>query len=202
MNKKLEIDLKKLRKLTPSKNIFASLVRSIIYQQLSGKAAAAIERKFFGLFDPKVLNTKGKRRDLLDAKFPKPEQVLKLTDAQFRSAGLSGQKTTYLRDLSLKFIDGTMERKKFPKMTDEEIIEHLTVVKGIGIWTAHMFLIFALNRRDVLPTGDLGIKKGFQKAFNLRTLPNEVKMYKLANPYKGRYTDLTLYLWHILDNNT
>jgi DNA-3-methyladenine glycosylase II len=198
--KKLKINPKKLRKLSPSKNHFASLARSIIYQQLSGASAAAIERKFFGLFDPKVLNMKGKRGKLLPAKFPRPEQVLKLTDAQFKSAGLSGQKMSYMRDLARKFIDGTIEPKKFPKMTDEEIIEHLTAVKGIGVWTAHMFLIFALNRPDVLPVGDLGIKKGFQKAFGLRSLPSEAQMHKLAAPHVGRRTILTLYLWDILDN--
>jgi DNA-3-methyladenine glycosylase II len=199
--KKLKINKKKLRKLTPSKNAFASLMRSIIYQQLSGKAAAAIERKFFGLFDPRALNATHKRGTLLPTKFPKPEEVLKLTDAQLKSAGLSGQKTAYLRDLSTKFLDGTIIPKKFPNMTDDEIIEHLTRVKGIGIWTAHMFLIFALNRKDVLPVGDLGIKKGFQKAFGLRKLPSEKKMHKLAEPHRGKRTELTLYLWQILDGS-
>ncbi|HWA32083.1 MAG TPA: DNA-3-methyladenine glycosylase 2 family protein [Candidatus Paceibacterota bacterium] len=198
--KKLKINPKKLRKLSPSKNHFASLARSIIYQQLSGASAAAIERKFFGLFDPKVLNMKGKRGKLLPAKFPKPAQVLKLTDAQFKSAGLSGQKMSYMRDLARKFIDGTIEPKKFPKMTDEEIIEHLTAVKGIGVWTAHMFLIFALNRPDVLPVGDLGIKKGFQRAFKLRKLPDEEKMRKLAKPHAGEHTALSLHLWAIADD--
>ena len=183
---KLPIRNKNIRKLLPSKNAFASLARSIIYQQLSGKAAASIEKKFLGLF-------KGK--------FPKPQEVLELTDAQFQSAGVSAQKRGYLRDLAAKFLDGTIVPRKFPKMTDEEIREHLIAVKGIGRWTADMFLMFALNRPNVLPLGDLGIKKGFQKAFKLRTLPDEKKMLKLAADYEGDHTQLSLYLWHMLDNS-
>ena len=149
--KKLNIHHKKIRKLTPSKNAFVSLARSIIYQQISGKAAASIEKKFLALF-------KGK-------KFPKPEDVLKLSDTQFQGSGISPQKRTYLRDLANKFLDKTISPKKFPKMSDEEIREHLIAVKGIGRWTADMFLIFALTRQTVLPVGDLAIRKGFQKAF-------------------------------------
>lgn len=184
--KKLKIHHKSIRKLTPSRNAFASLARSIIYQQISGKAAASIEKKFIALF-------KGK-------KFPKPEDVLKLTDVQFQSAGVSPQKRGYLRDLAAKFLDKTIEPKNFSKMTDEEIREHLIRVKGIGRWTADMFLIFSLNRPNVLPVGDLAIQKGFQKAFGLRSLPNSVKMMKLAADYHGKYTQLSLYLWHIQDN--
>jgi DNA-3-methyladenine glycosylase II len=186
LNRKIKIDQKGLRKLTPSKNYFGSLAQSIIHQQLSRKAALKIEQKFL-----KIFNSRNK--------FPKPEEVLKPTDAQFRSAGLSAQKTSYLYDLAKKFIDGTITPKKFLKMTDEEIIEHLTMVKGVGAWTAQMFLIFALNRKNVLPVGDLGTRKGFQKVFNLRALPSEKQMRKLAEPYEGDHTMLTLYLWQILD---
>lgn len=187
MKKKLKIHHKSIRTLTPSKNPFASLARSIIYQQISGKAAASIEKKFVALFHGK--------------KFPKPEDVLKLTDAQFQSAGVSPQKRGYLRDLAQKFLDKTISPKKFPKMSDEEIREHLIAVKGIGRWTADMFLIFSLNRPNVLPVGDLAIRKGFQKAFGLRTIPNDVKMMKLAAEYEGSHTQLALYLWHIQDNS-
>ncbi len=197
---KLPIRNKNIRKLLPSKNAFASLVRSIIYQQLSGKAAASIEKKFFALFDAAVANKKSKFGTVIASKFPKPEEVLKLTDAQFQSVGVSAQKRGYLRDLAAKFLDGTIVPRKFPKMRGDEIREHLIAVKGIGRWTADMFLIFALNRPNVLPLGDLGIKKGFQKAFKLRTLPDEKKMLRLAADYEGAHTQLSLYLWHILDN--
>jgi DNA-3-methyladenine glycosylase II len=182
---KIKISKKKLRKLEPTKNPFASLVRSIIFQQLSGKAATSILNKFVLLFKPK--------------KFPTPGDVLKLTDSQFKSAGVSNQKANYLRDLSAKFIDGTINPKKFSKMTDQEIIDHLVSVKGVGGWTAHMFLIFAINRPDILPTGDLAIRKGFMKAFNLKAIPTHEKMVLLAKPYNGERTYLSLHLWGIMD---
>lgn len=183
--KKLKLSRSVLDVLKPTKNAFASLVRSIIYQQLSGKAAASILAKFLKLFPRK--------------KFPLPEDVLALSDQEFKSAGVSAQKAAYLRDLSAKFLDGTITPKKFPKMTDQEIKEHLVAVKGIGPWTADMFLIFALNRPDVLPVGDLAIRKGFQKAFNLRAVPSEQQMYKLSLPYDGKRTHLSLYLWQLMD---
>ncbi len=182
---KIKINKKKLRKLEPTKNPFQSLVRSIIFQQLSGKAATSILNKFIGLWPKK--------------KFPKPEDVLKLSDVQFRSAGVSLQKAGYLRDLSAKFIDSTISPKKIPKMSDQEIVEHLTMVKGIGEWTAHMFLIFALNRPDVLPTGDLAIRKGFMKAFSLKKVPSHDEMVFLSKPHVGERTYLSLYLWGIMD---
>lgn len=187
-----------MRTLEPNTRYFESLIRSIIFQQLSGKAAAAILKKFNALFVT-TNEQKGKRK-VKRAKKPTPESVLTLTDAQFRSAGVSLQKANYLRDLSRKFLDKTIDAKKVPRMSDAEIIEHLTQVKGIGEWTAHMFLIFTLARPNVLPTGDLAIKKGFQKAFKLRTLPDHKKMHALAKPHAGEHTELALHLWQILDH--
>ena len=186
MVKKLSIDKKKLKALEPTKNPFQSLVRSIIFQQLSGRAAASILKKFIALYKPK--------------KFPKPQDVLNTSDKKLRSVGLSRGKIIYIRDLANKFLDMTINPKLFPQMTDDEIIEHLVAVKGIGPWTAHMFLIFALNRPDVLPTGDLAIRKGFMKAFNLRAMPTEKKMHLLAAAHAGERTYLSLYLWAILDD--
>lgn len=183
---KLRIDRKKLRKIKPSKNAFLSLAGSIIYQQISTGAGNAIYGKFLKLF--------GGRR-------PTPEAFLKLRSARVRSAGLSPQKAGYLKDLAEKFIDKTIDQKNLPKMSDEDVRAHLLRVKGIGPWTADMFLIFALNRRDILPVGDLGTKKGFQKAFKLRSLPSAARMLKLAEPHKGERTLLTLHLWDILDKN-
>ena len=166
---------------------FQSLVRSIIYQQISGKAAAAITKKFLALFPGE--------------KFPTPAQVLKLKDAQFKTAGISPQKRGYLRDLALRFTDGTIEPNKFSKMTDEEIREHLIRVKGIGRWTADMFLMFTLYRPDVLPTGDLAIQKGFQKVFGLRKLPDVKKMEKIAKAWSPHRTVASLYLWRVMDGD-
>ncbi|MBI5139786.1 DNA-3-methyladenine glycosylase 2 family protein [Candidatus Nomurabacteria bacterium] len=181
---KIKINKKKLRKISFSKNHFLSLASSIIYQQISTEAGNSIYKKFSTLF--------GKNK-------PTPEFFLKFSDVQLKSAGISPQKMSYLKDLALKFKDKTINSKNILKMADHEVKEHLMQVKGIGPWTADMFLIFALNRMDILPTGDLGTKKGFQKAFKLRRLPSEKKMEKLAEPHKGERTLLTLHLWQILD---
>lgn len=183
--KRLVINKKKLRKLELTKNPFQSLVRSIIFQQLSGTAATAIMNKFIALFPRK--------------KFPTPRDVLTISDAQFRSAGVSLQKAQYLKDLSAKFLDKTINPRKFSIMSDEEIIDHLVQVKGVGEWTAHMFLIFALNRPNVLPTGDLAIRKGFVKAFTLRKVPSHEKMHALAKAHAGEHTYLALHLWDMMD---
>jgi DNA-3-methyladenine glycosylase II len=164
---------------------FQSLTRAIVYQQLSGKAASTILNRFLAQF-PK-------------GKFPTPKHVLKLKDVQFRSHGISGQKMGYMRDLAKRFLDGTIVPKKFPKMTDEEIREHLLVVKGIGRWTADMFMMFTLYRPDVLPTGDLGIQKGFQKTFGLKKLPSPEKMEKLAKQWAPYRTVASYYLWRVAD---
>jgi len=183
---KFKINKSKLTKISPSKNYFLSLAGSIIYQQISTKAGDSIYKKFTSLFGRKV---------------PSPGAFLKISSAKVKSAGVSPQKSRYLKDLADKFLDKTINPSSFHRMTDSEIKEHLMQVKGVGSWTADMFLIFALNRRDVLPIGDLGTRKGFQKAFNLKKLPTEKHMQKLAKPYGGERTELTLFLWQILDGD-
>lgn len=167
-----------------SGNIFRALAESIIYQQLSGKAAATIVKRFIALFPG---NT-----------FPTPEDVLKISTPKLRLAGLSGQKSAYLKDLAAKCIDGSVSSRSFHKMSDGEVTEHLVAVKGIGPWTAQMFLMFTLGRPDVLPTGDLGIQKGFQKVFGLKKLPTPVQMEKLAKSWTGHRTLACFYLWRSL----
>jgi DNA-3-methyladenine glycosylase II len=166
-------------------SVFRALAESIVYQQLSGKAADTILRRFVALFP-------GKR-------FPTPEDVLKIRVSRLRSAGLSGQKASYLKDLAQKCTNGTIDPKKFPSMTDAEVIEHVTAVRGIGEWTAHMFLMFTLSRPDVLPTGDLGIQKGFKKLFALKKLPSPAYMHRLAKAWTGHRTVACFYLWRLLD---
>lgn len=165
-------------------SIFARLMRSIIYQQISGKAAAAILARVASLFP------NGK---------PTPEYLAKIPDAKLRSAGLSPQKIKYVRDLAEKYLDGTINEKLFPKMTSEEIIEHVVRVKGIGVWTAHMLLIFTLYRRDILPWGDLGIQKGFKEVYGLRKLPDKKQMEKIARPWLSHATAASWYLWRVAD---
>lgn len=164
---------------------FRSLARAIIHQQVSGAAARSIEKKFLSLF-PR-------------GSFPTPERVANLSVAQMRSAGLSAQKASYLYDLAAKFSDGTIQLRRFPKMTNDEIVEHLTQIKGIGVWTVHMFLLFTLLRPDILPTGDLGIRKGFQVVYGLRELPEHNAMERLAKGWRSHASYASWYLWRAAD---
>lgn len=164
---------------------FVSLCRAIVGQQLSVKAAATIYTRFTTLYGSKGLQ---------------PRLVARTTLAKFRSVGVSEQKAGYLVDLSKKFLDGTVDPKHFHEMTDEAIRAHLVAVKGIGRWTADMFLMFTLHRPDILPTGDLGIQKAMQKLFKLRTLPTPEKMETLAEEWRPYRTVACRYLWDSLDN--
>ncbi|MEW6603852.1 MAG: DNA-3-methyladenine glycosylase 2 family protein, partial [Thermoproteota archaeon] len=137
------------------KDPFRSLVEAIIYQQLAGSAADAIYGRFVKIY----------------GRFPKPEQLLATKDSKLRAAGLSGRKIEYLKDLASRVSDGRIELSQLPKLTDEHVIEQLVQVKGIGRWTAEMFLIFCLGRQDVLPVGDLGLRKAMQKVYSLAELP-------------------------------
>ncbi len=166
------------------KNPFHSLIRSIVSQQVSTKAAASILIKFKSLFG---------------GKFPAPATILETPIERLRGAGLSGQKAAYIRDLAQKFVDGTIRPRRFPKMSNEEIIEHLTRVKGVGVWTAQMFMIFTLRRPDILPTLDLGIRKGFQVAYGLKNLPEHEEMEKLALKWRKHASVASLYLWRIAE---
>jgi len=159
---------------------FHSLIRSIIYQQVSGKAAASILKKFKSLFG---------------GRFPKPQELLDISVERLRSAGLSGQKATYVKDLAYHFASGAIKHGDFKKLTNDEIIEHLTRVKGIGVWTVHMFLIFTLKRPDVLPTLDLAIRKGFQVVYGLKKEPSHEQMEKLAKEWRAHASLVSLYLW-------
>lgn len=165
----------------PRGTAFRSLARAIIHQQVSTAAARSIEKKFLALF-PK-------------GSFPTPAKVAQLSVHQLRAAGLSTQKATYLHDLAAKFSDGTIRHRKLPHMNNEEIVEHLTQVKGIGVWTVHMFLIFTLRRPDVLPVGDLGIQKGFQAMYGMSHLPSAADMERKAAAWRPHASIASWYLW-------
>lgn len=169
-----------------NKTPFEALTRAIIYQQISGKAAASIYKKFLTLFGDADV-------------FPSPSDVLQMNTARMRSAGLSTQKVTYIKDLAQKFLDGTINHEQLHTLSNEDVVAALTQVKGIGVWTVHMFLIFTLQRPDLLPTGDLGIQKGFQTAFKLRTLPTHTQMEKLARPWRAHASLASWYLWRVAD---
>jgi DNA-3-methyladenine glycosylase II len=163
-------------------NHFAVLVESIISQQLAGAAAEAIFSRFKKLYP----------------KFPTAGQILDTKDAKLRSVGLSGMKVKYLKDLSQKIEDGKLKMRSISKMTDDEVIEHLTQVKGIGRWTAEMFLIFSLGRLDVLPVGDLGLRKAVQIAFSMSELPKPKEVEKIGVRWKPYRSIATWYLWKSL----
>ena len=163
-------------------NHFATLVESIISQQLASGAAVAILRRFKKLYPS----------------FPKPAQVLKTKDSKLRSVGLSKMKVEYLKDLAKKIEDGHLKIKSLSRLTDDQIIEELIQVKGIGEWTAQMFLIFSCGRLDVLPTGDLGLRKGVQMALSLAELPTPKQVKEIGNRWRPYRSIATWYLWKSL----
>lgn len=180
----IRLDKRKLRRLEPTQDAFHSLVRSIISQQLSTTAAASIRKKFLTLFSRKR---------------PTPKAALQLSDEQFQRAGISPQKRAYIRDLARGFSEGALTHRGLMSWSPEDVRAQLVAVKGIGPWTVDMFLIFARNHPDILPVGDLGIQKGFQKVFGLEALPGPEQMRTLAEPYQGERTYLALYLWDSLE---
>lgn len=165
---------------------FASLAEAIVYQQLHGKAAATIFKRLTDLTGLPL----------------KPEGILKLSEVQMRGAGLSKQKLSYLRDLAEKTKSGEVQFARFPELADEEVVEQLTKIKGIGSWTAHMFLMFSLRRPNVLPTGDLGIQMAMRKHYRKRKLPKPAQMEKIAKAWEPYRSVACWYLWRSLDIKT
>jgi DNA-3-methyladenine glycosylase II len=165
------------------KNPFRSLVEAIIYQQLAGSAADAIYKRFVKIY----------------GRFPRPAQLLATKQAKLRAAGLSARKIEYLKDLAARVSDGRLNLIQLPKLPDEQVIEQLVQVKGIGRWTAEMFLIFCLGRPDVLPVDDLGLRKAMQKAYSLVELPSPENMRKIAQPWKPYCSVGTWYMWKSLE---
>jgi DNA-3-methyladenine glycosylase II len=166
--------------------VFHSLAEAIVYQQLNGKAAVTIFKRFTALAGDPVV----------------PEGIVKLADEQMRSVGLSKQKSSYLRDMAERAIRGDLNFTRLPEMADEEVIKHLTQVKGVGVWTAHMFLMFTLKRPNVLPTGDFGIQMAIKKHYNKRKMPKPVQMEKIAKPWEPYRSIACWYLWRSLDIKT
>ncbi|MEG8947862.1 DNA-3-methyladenine glycosylase family protein [Rosettibacter firmus] len=173
-------------KIETHKKYFFDLLRAIIGQQLSMKAAASIEKKFMTFFKNK----------------PTPELILETENTHLRALGLSNSKVIYIKDLSEKIITKRITLNRISEKSDEEIINELTQVKGIGIWTVHMFLIFTLGRLNVLPYTDLGIRKAVVLNYGLKKLPDEIKLKKLAKD-KGWHpycSVASIYLWKSLNN--
>jgi DNA-3-methyladenine glycosylase II len=170
----------KIKPLKESKNHFESLAVAIINQQLSGKAADTIEKRF---------------RIVFSGKFPKPAEVLKVSDKKMRAAGLSFQKISYIKNLARAVQNGDLDFKKFAKMNDEEIIGQLVKIKGIGRWTAEMFLMFSLNRPNVFSIGDLGLRTGLKKLYNIDAKRHHRKLKKLLDLWNPHKTLASRHLW-------
>ena len=164
---------------------FQSLIESIIYQQLAGKAANAIYNRFINYYDNKEIT---------------PARILNSSNDNLKKVGLSNRKIDYLKDLASHIYDGRINLEELPKMNDEEIINKLVNVKGIGRWTSEMFLIFSLGRQDVLPVTDLGVRKAIQKVFSLSELPKPHTMIEIAEPWRPYRSIATWYLWKSLSN--
>lgn len=159
---------------------FESIIESIVSQQLSTKASDTIFGRVLALGNGKLLP---------------PDELVKVEETTLRAAGLSGQKIAYMRDLCEKIRSGAVRLEELPKLDDEGVIEHLRRVKGVGRWTAEMFLIFRLGRPDVLPVADLGIQQGMKKLYNMRTDPTPERMAKTAKPWRPYRSIACWYLW-------
>lgn len=162
---------------------FESLAEAIVYQQLNGKAALTIFNRFADLAGRPLT----------------PQGILKLTEQQMRSAGLSKQKLSYIRSLAELTQSGELDFSHLPDLPDDQVIAHLTEVKGVGTWTAQMFLMFSLRRPDVLPTGDFGIQSAIRKHYRKRKMPKPAEMEKIAKPWSPYRTFACWYLWRSLD---
>jgi DNA-3-methyladenine glycosylase II len=171
--------------ITPTTDAVRSLARAIVSQQLSGKAADTIWGRLLALY-PR-------------AQFPRPAAILATEDAALRGAGLSGAKVAALKDLARHVVENKLVPARLPAASDEEIAATLLAVRGIGPWSVDMFLMFALARPDVLPVGDLGIRKGMQRHFGLGQLPAADKMTKLAAPWRPYRSVAAWYMWRLLE---
>jgi DNA-3-methyladenine glycosylase II len=162
---------------------YGALLRAIVGQQLSTKAARTIYLRVLALFDDKT---------------PSPEQLLEAREEDLRAAGLSGRKTEYIRDLAAHVLSGELELDRLEELGDEEVIEEIVAVRGLGRWTAEMFLIFHLERPDVLSGGDLGIRKAIQIEYGLKEMPPPLKVMEIGEPWRPYRSLASIYLWESL----
>jgi DNA-3-methyladenine glycosylase II len=178
-----ELSIEARRRGRPSGDPYGTLLRSVIGQQLSARAAATIHGRVLELFGGRT---------------PKPSELLGADPAALRATGLSGRKVEYVRDLAERVEAGQLELDRLTELTDEEVIAEISAVRGFGVWSAQMFLIFFLERPDVLPTGDLGIRRAAREAYGLPDLPGPAELQRIAEPWRPHRTLACLYLWESL----
>lgn len=186
----------KLKALVPRENYFESLVNSIISQQLSTRAAETIRLRFLKTFGIDAERRQSKR---MGAHFPSARQILKKTDDQLSACGLSGSKVSYIKNLAQAVEEGSVDFTNIGKKGDEEIIEMLTKVKGIGRWTAEMFLIFSLCRPNIFSHGDLGLKNAIKKLYRIDPKLHKKKYLKLIESWSPHQSLASRHLWASLD---
>jgi DNA-3-methyladenine glycosylase II len=179
-----KLDMDARRRGRPA-DAYGALVRSIVGQQLSTRAAATIY---------------GRMIELWGGRTPTPQELLDTDAEAIRAAGMSRPKVAYLRDLAEHILSGELELDRLDELTDEEIVAELTAVKGLGEWTAHMFLIFHLQRPDVLPVGDLGVRNAAREVYELEALPTALELEELGEPWRPHRSLAALYLWRSRDN--
>jgi DNA-3-methyladenine glycosylase II len=180
-----ELSIEARRRRRPPVDAYGMLLRSVIGQQLSVKAAATIYGRVLELFGGST---------------PTPEQLLEVEPQALRDVGLSWRKVEYVRDLAEHVLSGELELDRLDQLSDEEVIAEITAIRGFGLWSAQMFLIFFCERPDVLPTGDLGIRKAAQRAYGLEQMPAPAELEALAEPWRPHRTLASIYLWESLAN--
>ncbi len=174
------------RRRVPASGRFASLAETIVYQQLAGKAASSIHDRFVVALDGEV----------------SPERVLTASPELLASCGLSGAKASSIRDLAEKVVSGQVELDRIGRLTDDQVVEHLTQVRGIGPWTAQMFLLDTLGRLDVWPVGDFGVRAGFGRAWGMADIPHPRELSVLGEPFRPYRSLVAWYCWRVVDERT
>jgi len=164
----------------PAMDHYESLLRTILFQQLNGKAASSIQARWMALYGDR---------------YPTPTELLATTDEAFRTAGISRQKTGYLRDVAERTLAGSLDLRNVEALPDEEIITQITAVKGLGEWSAHMFLMFQLGRPDILPIGDFGVRNGMKIAYALPEMPTPAQAREIGEPWAPYRSVASWYMW-------
>jgi DNA-3-methyladenine glycosylase II len=169
----------------PAMDHYESLLRTILFQQLHGKAASAIQDRWMSLYGDR---------------YPTPSELLATTDEAFRAVGISRQKTGYMRDVATRLLSGALDFRHFDELPDEEIVSQITAVKGLGEWSAHMFLMFQLGRPDVLPVGDFGVRNGMRLAYGLAEMPAPARAREIGAAWAPYRSVGSWYMWRAVES--